>query len=281
MLLSEIKSFFNTSLRFLYPVEEIESIFSYTVEYILKYSKLDIHQNLHKNIQPEAEKKILQFLFRLEKGEPIQYITGFAEFYGTKIHVDKQVLIPRQETEMLVNIFLKNESKNKILNIIDLCTGSGCISIALSKNLHMANVTATDISQSSLNLAEKNAAYNKCKIRFVQDDIFHSELAYEKFDCIISNPPYVCKSEKQYMHINVLNYEPASALFVDDSNPLVYYHAIASFALKYLTSTGCIYLEINENLAKETKELYEKSGFQEVKIWKDLQNKNRYLTIKK
>ncbi len=281
MLLSEIKSLFNKSLNSLYPSEEIESIFSIAVECTLNYSKIDIHQNLHKSIQSDAEKKILEIIFRLKKGEPIQYIIGYTEFYGLNFFVDQGVLIPRQETEMLVDIILKNNVRDKLRNIIDLCTGSGCIAIALAKNLTKAMVTANDISRHSLDIAKRNAENNECKIQFIMDDILHPVARYKKYDCIISNPPYVRHSEKIYMHKNVLDHEPAKALFVDDSDPLIFYRAIALFAQNHLISGGKIYLEINEFLWQETKELIEKYKFCEVQIVKDLENKNRFLQASK
>lgn len=281
MFLSEIKSLFKESLISLYPKEEIESIFSIAVEYTLKYSKTDIHQNLHKNIQPEAEKKVLEILFRLKKCEPVQYITGITEFYGLKFFVEQGVLIPRQETEMLVDLFLKENDRKKCTNIIDLCTGSGCIAISVAKNLVNAIVTANDISGKSLVIAKRNAEENKCEIQFIQDDILQPNAIYNKYDCIISNPPYVRHSEKKNMHKNVLEYEPAQALFVEDNDPLIFYKAIALFAQNHLISGGKIYLEINEFLMKETKEYFENSDFHEVQIMKDLENKHRFLLAKK
>jgi release factor glutamine methyltransferase len=279
MLLSEIRSLFNKNLNSLYPLKEIESIFSIAVEHTLKYSKIDIHQNLHKSIQPEDEKKILETLFRLKQCEPIQYITGFTEFYGLKFFVDQRVLIPRQETEMLVDIVLKDKDRNS--NIIDLCTGSGCIAISIAKNLIKANVTANDISRQSLDVAIRNAKENKCEIQFIQDNILQPNAIYKKYDCIVSNPPYIRNSEKVNMHKNVLDYEPAQALFVDDNDPLIFYRAIAIFAQNQLISGGKIYLEINEYLWQETKELMEEYNFCEVQIIKDLENKNRFLQASK
>lgn len=281
MLLSEIKKLFKKSLNSLYPKEEIESIFIYAAEDTLNYSKLDLHQNLYKNIQPEAEKKILQILSRLKKGEPIQYITGTAEFYELNFIVDPRVLIPRQETEMLVDILLKENANNKSPGILDLCTGSGCIAIALSKNLPLANVSATDFSVNALELAKINASNNNCEVEFIMDDILNPESSYKNFDIIVSNPPYVRNSEKQFMHANVLNFEPVDALFVEDSDPLIFYRSIALFAQKNLNSSGQLYLEINEKLGKETKKLIENSGFTETRILKDLENKNRFVIAKK
>jgi release factor glutamine methyltransferase len=144
-----------------------------------------------------------------------------------------------------------------------------------------AIVSVTDSSREALDAAKENAAMNGCDIEFICDDLLHPSRNYDKYDCIVSNPPYVRKSEKQFMHSNVLDFEPHGALFVEDADPLIFYRAIAEFSGKYLVPGGDIYLEINEYLGKETGELFERSGFRKVTISKDLQNKNRYLTAKK
>jgi release factor glutamine methyltransferase len=182
---------------------------------------------------------------------------------------------------MLVDIMLKDKTGSNKTSIIDMCTGSGCIAVALAKNLPKANVSATDISSHSLEVAKRNAEHNLCKIHFIRDDILQPVAEYKSYDCIISNPPYVRNSEKQLMHKNVLQYEPSQALFVDDADPLIFYRSIVSFAQNHLTFGGKIYLEINEFLGEETKEYFEKSGFHEVQIIKDLQNKDRFLLAKK
>ena len=281
MLLSEIKILYKKTLMTLYPTQEIDSIFSCVADYLLHINSSKIHQNLNKNIQPEAEKKMLQILMRLKKGEPVQYITGITEFYGLELMVDPQVLIPRQETEMLADIALKNIINNRPVRVIDLCTGSGCLAVVVSKHLSHALVTATDISEQALNMARKNASRNSCSIKFIKDDILHPTVHYEKYDYIISNPPYVRTSEKQYMHKNVLDFEPELALFVDDSDPLVFYRAIAVFSEHHLLPGGYAYLEINENLGHETRDVFNKSNFTDVQILQDLQNKNRYLIARK
>lgn len=162
---------------------------------------------------------------------------------------------------MLVDILLKENANNKSPGILDLCTGSGCIAIALSKNLPLANVSATDFSVNALELAKINASNNNCEVEFIMDDILNPESSYKNFDIIVSNPPYVRNSEKQFMHANVLNFEPADALFVEDSDPLIFYRSIALFAQKNLNSGGQLYLEINEKLGKETKKAYRKFRF--------------------
>jgi release factor glutamine methyltransferase len=162
-----------------------------------------------------------------------------------------------------------------------LCTGSGCIAIALAKNLPNATVTATDISENSIRLAIENSIASQTEINFRVDDLLNPASDFGKYDCIISNPPYVRESEKINMHRNVLNFEPANALFVPDSNPLLFYQALAKFAELHLLKDGLLLVEINENLGPETAEVFQRSNLTAIEIVKDLQNKNRYITALK
>jgi release factor glutamine methyltransferase len=194
------------------------------------------------------------------------------------LSVDKRVLIPRPETEFLVDLIIKENNKKEGLTIMDLCTGSGCIAIALSKKLKNAEVFALDFSEDALDVANKNAFDNKAKVNFIRDDLLSLTGEYLHFDLIVSNPPYVRDSEKKLMKPNVLNYEPASALFVPDNDPLKFYLALAKFGIKYLTPAGIIYAEINENLGNDLIELFKQKTYSNVTIRKDLNDKNRYLT---
>jgi release factor glutamine methyltransferase len=278
MQLSKIRILFYDSLDSLYDKQEIESIFTYIIAVLLNYSKIEIHQNLYKSIDKQIQKKILEYLARLVKMEPLQYILGFTEFYDLKLSVDKRVLIPRPETEFLVDLIIKENNKKEGLTIMDLCTGSGCIAIALSKKLKNAEVFALDFSEDALDVANKNAFDNKAKVNFIRDDLLSLTGEYLHFDLIVSNPPYVRDSEKKLMKPNVLNYEPASALFVPDNDPLKFYLALAKFGIKYLTPAGIIYAEINENLGNDLIELFKQKTYSNVTIRKDLNDKNRYLT---
>ena len=281
MTLSEIKSIYMQRLMALYPDREIEAMFSIIVRHVLNYSKIDIHLNKAEKIQTAEEKKFGLLLDRLITGEPIQYVLGETEFYGLKFKVDPRVLIPRPETEYMVDIALQIIPKNRSLKIIDLCTGSGCIAIALSKNLPGSYVTAVDISGGSIELACENSLTNQTDVIFLKDDLLKPAANYELYDFIVSNPPYVRESEKRSMHENVLDFEPGDALFVKDSDPLIFYRAIAVFGVKYLIEKGIILVEINEKFGEEISELFLKFNFDEVQIRKDLNNKDRFITARK
>jgi release factor glutamine methyltransferase len=277
MQLIALRSLFNNSLSSCYDLPEIESIFARIAGFVLNYSKIEIHQNLYESIDPQSEKKILEYLNRLSKCEPLQYVMGFTEFYNQRIQVDPRVLIPRSETEYLVDLIVKEHLHISGLHIIDLCTGSGCIAIALSKSMLNAIVTATDVSAEALELARLNVQYNTADVQFIQDDLLNPLNSYLRYDIIVSNPPYVRQSERTKMHANVLNFEPPLALFVPDSDPLKFYKAIANFGLKHLRSGGKVYLEINEKFGKEVMDLFNSSGYNEVEIQCDINQKDRYL----
>jgi release factor glutamine methyltransferase len=281
MTLSQIKSTYFSRLKYLYPNQEIEGIFAIIARQVLNYSKIDIHLNKDEKIQASEVKKMESFLDRLTMGEPVQYIIGETEFCGLKLKVDPRVLIPRPETEYMVDTALQFIPKDKPQRIIDLCTGSGCIAIALSKNLPLANMTAIDVSGDSIKLAKKNSVANQTDITFFTDDLLNLTVNYELYNFIICNPPYVRESEKMFMHKNILEFEPANALFVKDSDPLLFYRAIAEFGGKYLVNDGIILAEINENLGKETSELFVKYDFDEVFIRRDLNNKDRFIIARK
>jgi len=220
---------------------------------------------------------------RLLKNEPIQYIIGQAEFLDIIVKVNPSTLIPRPETEELVMKIEQSIDKHSSpnLNIIDIGTGSGCIAIAIQK-ITQADVTGVDISEKALQTAIENASFNNAKVDFEKVDILNTQerSSLPKYDIIISNPPYVQNSEKALMAKNVLDFEPNSALFVDNNNPLVFYKAIADFARTHLNDGGSIWLEINEYLAKETAELFAQ-GFHSVEIISDFRDKARFIRAQK
>ena len=278
MLLSTIKSDFYSRLLSLYPRLEIDSIFDLSVASLLNYSKIQIHQNLSQDISEEKKKQLLNCLDRLSAGEPIQYILGSTEFFGLMLKIDNRALIPRPETELLVQMAVKALSSLKKKEILDIGTGSGCIAISLGKNLPAAKITAMDVSPEAIELAKTNSKKHYLPIRFIEDDILDPCEKYPKYDSIISNPPYVRFSEKINMHKNVAHYEPSIALFVSDENPLIFYNAIADFGRDHLYAGGKLFLEINEFFGKEIKELLNNKGYLQVKIHNDLNDKNRFIT---
>lgn len=262
MLLSHLKIQFIEQLKDDYPATEIESFFHILTEEYLGITRLDAALNRDFEVSEEQKAWFEHAVLRLKDHEPIQHITGREEFYGMKFRVSKHVLIPRPETEELVEWIVADfEKEDRKLRILDIGTGSGCIAISLGKVLKNSEVTALDISDEALQLAKTNAEENKVAVNFEKMDILVTETLAGKFDVIVSNPPYVRELEKEDMHKNVLNHEPEKALYVKDENPLIFYKKIAGLATDSLEPGGCLYFEINQYLAEETKELVESFGF--------------------
>lgn len=261
----------------LYPAHETEAMISIILQHILKLSRAEIYLNMDTNVSKSALDEIKKVVNALKKYEPLQYILGEIEFYGLKMYVNQHVLIPRPETEELVDWVLKDNDKEAI-KLIDLGTGSGCIAIAFAFNRSQWNVTALDISKEALNVARKNASENKVNVNFYEDDILNPSeaLAKEKFNIIVSNPPYISLDQKTEMLANVLDYEPHLALFAEGSDPLVFYRKIALFAQNNLLNKGTVYLEINEAYPNETALIFEELGFI-TELRKDINNKYRML----
>ena len=216
-----------------------------------------------------------EILDQLLQDVPIQYALGETTFYGLKLKVGPGVLIPRPETEELVDIIVK-ENRGSDLRVLDLCTGSGAIAIALARNLPFSEVDAIDISSEAIAIAEENASLLKVKVNIRRGDVFNIKLPREKYNIIVSNPPYVDESEKGGMEPNVLNYEPHSALFVPDDNPLIFYREIAKIALDALLPGGKLYFEINPRHASQLKSLLENFGYRDVEIMRDIHGKERF-----
>lgn len=284
MSLGKIKKSFQTNLENIYESEEIDSIFFIVLDHVL--NKTRIQYSMDPDYEPSEKEldKIDGILSKLIHQEPIQYIIGETEFFGLKFKVNKSVLIPRQETEELIDLILKLngewESK-KPLNVLDMGTGSGCIAITLAKHIPNSTVTAIDISQKALEVARTNALYNDVEIRFQQQDILKIKSLQDGnnttnlVDIIVSNPPYVREMEKRDIQPNVLDFEPELALFVSDSDPLVFYQAISEFAVNNLRIGGWLFFEINQYLGQEMQQLLNNMGFKNVKIIKDLFGKDR------
>jgi release factor glutamine methyltransferase len=225
-----------------------------------------------------------QAVERLRENCPIQYILGETEFCGLPIHVNPSVLIPRPETEELVRWILDDCQEHPLTGsaLLDACTGSGCIAVALAKQLPRVSVWATDISQPALEMAARNARLNGCDVSFAQADMLSDEAdtalpARLKFNAIVSNPPYVTQADKAQMADNVLRYEPHEALFPAGDDPLIFYERIGKFARRRLTNDGKLYFEINESLLEETQERLRDVGFTQITPRKDIRGKWRML----
>ncbi len=283
MTITELKNNFRISLKSTYPKEEIDSFFYLLMEFKLQLKRVGIAlKPSHKIITTDAA-FFSDALNKLEKEIPIQYIIGETEFFGLPFYVNKHVLIPRPETEELVSWIL-NETKDE-KKIIDIGTGSGCIAISLAKNIKNAKVWALDVSTEALKTAQKNATLNDVDVHFVNEDILTLtepvlsavERLNQKFDIIVSNPPYVRMLEKQEIKNNVLENEPHLALFVEDNNPLLFYDKIADFAKNKLIQNGELYFEINQYLGKETIQLLKNKGFKNCTLQKDIFGNDRMI----
>jgi len=279
LLLSQLKIKFLNFLKDEYPVQEVNSFFNLLTECYLGMSRLDFALKPEKELSSIETGKFESAIHRLSKHEPIQYIIGETEFFGLKFKVDENVLIPRPETEELVQWILDDigESKNPSnLKILDIGTGSGCIAVSLAKNLSNAEIFALDISEKALKTAGENAGLNKVKVNFIQADILNQEALTGKFDIIVSNPPYVRETEKAEMHRNVLENEPELALYVKDTDPLIFYRKITKLAQAGLQKNGNLYFEINQYLANETEEILQNFDFK-TELKKDIFGNYRML----
>jgi len=275
MKISDAIRMIRNNLSRCYVPEETEGFINLIFEHLLGMSRLQLHL-LRDGQIPEAKlTEIKNIIERLQNFEPIQYILGETEFYGLIFRVNPSVLIPRPETEELVDWILKDAPAQKA-TLLDIGTGSGCIPIAIAKNRPDLKLEAWDISEEAISTAKGNAKLNEVNVDFSVTDIllWHQSHLTRKYDLIISNPPYVTKSEESLMMGNVVKYEPHSALFVTDENPLIFYNEIVAFAEKYLNPGGRIYFEINEKMGFKVKELLN-SYFSDVIIRKDINGKDR------
>lgn len=273
----EIRKFISRELSDIYPPGEIGSLTRIIVRTVFGQEWLPFITDKPGIISSEEQKMIMDIVTRLRSGMPIQYITGETEFSGCRIRVNKDVLIPRQETEELVEMIIR-ENRELKGRIIDIGTGTGCIAVALAKKLAGCKVYALDISEKAVETARINAEINDAGVEFITGDIFSMKFTgLEPFNIIVSNPPYVRESEKAGMHINVTGYEPHSALFVPDENPLLFYERIMSVSNQLLVPSGRVYFEINEAMGEEIKILAGKYGFDCIEIIKDMNGKERFM----
>ncbi|WP_339710109.1 peptide chain release factor N(5)-glutamine methyltransferase [uncultured Kriegella sp.] len=288
MLLREIKNIFHKELDAIYSKEEVDSFFYLLLEHYLELQRFVLAVQPDLVVSKEEEQPLFEALSQLRLERPIQYIIGKTHFMEMEFTVTENVLIPRPETEELVQWVIDEYhvtvnqgtttlKQDRNLRILDIGTGSGCIAIALAKNLPNTKVTALDISLEALDIAKQNAVDNHVTVEFVQADILQPKSLKGKFDSIVSNPPYVRMLEKKEMQRNVTEYEPDLALFVSDDDPLIFYRAICRFAEKNLKNSGNLFLEINQYLAKETEQLLKDHNFSEIELRKDIFGNDRML----
>lgn len=271
MTLKKLFTEYSEALHKLYSKNEAETLTTWLFEEILGKKRTDILKDESIGQLPEALEIAME---QLLSGTPIQYILGFAPFYGREFFVSPAVLIPRNETEELVHLIIK-ENHQKGVRILDIGTGSGCIPITLALEMYETLVYAVDVSEEALETAIKNASKLKARVVFEKLDILKEEIPFHDLDIVVSNPPYVRYSEKEQMHRNVLDHEPHLALFVFDEDPLLFYRVIAEKAKMVLKPGGKLYFEINEALGRDVEKLMESSGYSQVRIIKDLNDKER------
>lgn len=282
-ILQDFELSFQHELKSIYDSDEIKSIFLLVIEELLGIKRITYPFKKDVIVSENEAARLQDILQDLKKSRPIQYILNKADFYGEFFEVNESVLIPRQETEELVDLIIKTHATSSYLKVIDIGTGSGCIPIILSKYLNQAQVTTVDISKEAIHTARKNAQSLGEPVHFINADILEWDYVFsdQQYDIIVSNPPYITPNEKQQMQQNVLAYEPELALFIEESAPLIFYDVISSFALKHLAPNGDLYFEINQYLGPETKDLIEKKGFRQVQLIKDINGANRIIHAKK
>lgn len=283
MRITDFKKQFKAQLSGDYPSTEIDSFFNLLLENYLGLTRLALALNPETTLTSSQKDQFEEALNRLQNHEPIQYIIGETEFYGLDFKVDANVLIPRPETEELVDWIISDSvststsvstSNSPLIthhsSLLDIGTGSGCIAIALAKNLPRTRVSACDISENALKLAKQNAAGNGVQVDFKKMDILNPQSVRDKFDVIVSNPPYVRKLERAKMQRNVLEHEPGLALFVENTDALLFYRKILDFAKTHLTENGRLYFEINQYLTGDLKTLFQERGITDFEFKNDI-----------
>lgn len=279
MTIQKASFFLLGKLREIYPESEASQITDWVMENLTGSDKVERMLYKNENISTQEETRLLEITKRLQQHEPVQYILNECWFYGAKFYVDKNVLIPRPETEELVNwIVEENKNTTSPLRLLDIGTGSGCIPVSVKRKIPAIETWACDISTTALEVAKKNATDLKTEIQFQELDFLKQNSRDElpAFDIIVSNPPYIPAKDKEAMDRNVLAYEPHTALFVTDEEPLIFYTAIADFGHTHLNKNGSIYAEIHEGLGTATTALFHAKGYTTI-LKKDMQGKDRMI----
>lgn len=286
MTLQEAYRLACNALNTIYENREATNIANLVMESLTGYNRMDRLLHARSPLTSAQQTQLHNYLSLLSKHTPVQYVLNEAWFYGMPLYVNENVLIPRPETEELVDWIIQNEKNRQTISpprILDIGTGSGCIPVALKKNLQLAEVHAIDISREALDVAKKNASQQHTPVHFHEMDILQQQKGstLPVFDIIVSNPPYIPQKDKAEMHNNVLEYEPHLALFVNDDDPLLFYRAIAAFAKHHLADDGTLYLELHEMSGVATREVFSSAGFKQTELKKDMQGKDRMLKAKR
>lgn len=264
-----------------YSASEVNVILQWLLEYTLKVSQTEILLNKTIKVSDQQHQRLRQSIKRINREEPIQYILGECEFYGRKFKITPSVLIPRPETEELVQFIIQQHKNFEGLQVLDIGTGSGCIAITVAKELLNATVWALDSSQDALRVTQQNVKELAASVHLIEMDILSGIPDNKQLDILVSNPPYVLASEAKTMRSNVKQYEPAEALFVEDTNPLLFYRRISELCSQHLTTVKWVYLEVHENYATEIADLLIAESFSEVQVVQDMQNKDRFVVARR
>lgn len=270
-------SYINKELSELYPESEVKSIGYLIIEKITGFSRTQLIVNKNTIFSDEQHHLVESFVRKLKKNIPIQYILGEEYFMGIKLQVNNSVLIPRPETEELIEWIAAENEKKTAGRMLDIGTGSGCIALSLKSLFPYSEVTAFDVSASALEVARTNATMNHLSVEFQCVDILNPPVFYKKWDVIVSNPPYITHREKIFMEPNVLNHEPHLALFVPDTDPLLFYREIAIFGIKNMMEGGRLCFEINRAYGPQTKTMLESFGYRQVELRKDISGNDRMI----
>ncbi|MGI6047061.1 MAG: peptide chain release factor N(5)-glutamine methyltransferase [Petrimonas sp.] len=278
--MQDAKTFIKNELKDYFSPDEISSLTQLILEKEFAIPFADILAYKFNHLSDAEMQKLGEIIGKLKKSEPIQYILGETDFFGLTFFVDTSVLIPRPETEELVQWIVETVKKESI-KILDIGTGSGCIAVTLAKKMPSAEIHAWDISKDAIEIAQKNAQKNDVEVFFLEKDILQESVSDEKFDIIVSNPPYVTEFEKTKMQENVLNFEPHMALFVPDNNALIFYEKIANFALTNLNRGGKLFFEINREKGKDIVRLLKAKGFKNIERKRDISGNERMIKAEK
>lgn len=282
MKLIEFRQEFYNRLQAIYPKTEIAGMYGILLEDCMGISRVEAALRAHEIIPDSELDQLHKVLDRLSKQEPIQYILGKTSFYGLSLNVSPATLIPRPETEELVSWILSDlDAKTTKIKGVDIGTGSGCIALALKNNLANAEITAVDVSKEALEVVRQNVKELGLPMEVLQLDVLKNSLPKEGLDFIVSNPPYVCETEKLEMRANVLDYEPDIALFVEDSNPLIFYDRILDVAKESVKEEGSVYFEINERFAEDIIKLAKEKGWKNNQVKKDIFGRDRMMRCRR
>jgi release factor glutamine methyltransferase len=282
--LADLFNYYSLQLVDLYDKEELYAIFELVCEYYLGFNKLDVKSKLNDNINQSELINIYNTCNELKTGKPIQYILKEAYFYELRFYVNASTLIPRPETEELVYLIMKTLSNGVYgLNVVDIGTGSGCIPIALKKHFENSKFCGIDISENAIKIAGSNAILNNVDVEFFNCDILNTtHILNLKFDCIISNPPYVLHSEAINMEKRVLDFEPSLALFVEENDPIIFYKKIIDLCLNSLSENGFLFFELNPLFANDVMNYADSANlFKTIEVIKDMSGKQRFLKAQK